>query len=342
MSAFVRRFGAVALVLGPCVAAAQPHTTGPFTWTAPPGMEVTDLPAGARAQEVQGSSFCLLDVVLPVATTGSPESDLAAEWQELAKLWGLASAAPTPTRHAATGGWTVLEVRHEERHATYGPIAIRLQVWMGGGQRGRAVATTNDAGRCSARAEAFFASMVAEPFVAAAPIAAPGTAVERAALMGTWIKTGGAHQTYGDPVSYGHAGYTTDQYVFAADGTYRFASRTFRSAVSEILVVKERGRWEARGNELRVMPERSIIEAWSKKNGTDANGTLRSTQQRTLQRTTYRVARHYFSGIQEWQLVLQADAPTERDGPFSGNTTYPNAWYYAPPSPNRRTIDTGD
>lgn len=47
-----------------------------------------------------------------------------------------------------------------------------------------------------------------------------------------------------------------------------------------------------------------------------------------LEPTTYTYGFHFFPGIQEWNLVLQAAAPTQRDGAFSGNTTYPNAWYF--------------
>ena len=36
----------------------------------------------------------------------------------------------------------------------------------------------------------------------------------------------------------------------------------------------------------------------------------------------------YFSGIKKWQLVLQYDKPTERDGPYNGGTAFSNAWLY--------------
>jgi hypothetical protein len=54
---------------------------------------------------------------------------------------------------------------------------------------------------------------------------------------------------------------------------------------------------------------------------------------------TYQFTKHYFSGIQVWNLVLQAQKATERDGPFSSNTTFPNAWYYAAISSNNPVIE---
>jgi hypothetical protein len=40
-----------------------------------------------------------------------------------------------------------------------------------------------------------------------------------------------------------------------------------------------------------------------------------------------------------WNLVLQANQATLRDGPFSNNTLFSNAWYYVPMSPNSPAIE---
>jgi hypothetical protein len=54
---------------------------------------------------------------------------------------------------------------------------------------------------------------------------------------------------------------------------------------------------------------------------------------------TYRFTKHYFSGIQLWNLVLKADSATDRDGPFSNNKLFENAWYYSPISANNPLIE---
>jgi hypothetical protein len=82
-----------------------------------------------------------------------------------------------------------------------------------------------------------------------------------------------------------------------------------------------------------------VIEAWSKRDGGDNWGRLLTTQNRTLETVTYRFTKHYFSGIQVWNLLLQADRDTRRDGPFNNNTTFNNAWYYAPISPKNPVIE---
>ena len=144
---------------------------------------------------------------------------------------------------------------------------------------------------------------------------------------------------YKNPYSVNNYGYSKAQYTFNSDGTYSFVSKTFRMTLDKILLVKESGTFQFNGNNITINPQKSVIEAWSKRDGTDKWGRLLTRQNRTLERVTYRFTKHYFSGIQLWNLVLQADKATERDGPFSSNTTFSNAWYYAPISSNNPVIE---
>ena len=144
--------------------------------------------------------------------------------------------------------------------------------------------------------------------------------------------------TYGDPVAAGMAGYGKYQYTFNADGTYNFVAKTFRMSYDKIILVIENGRYEISGDSLSIKPQKSVIQTWSKLNGGDGWGRMLTTQARKLEAVTYKFTRHYFSGIQEWNLVLQADRPTERDGAFSTFTQFSNAWYYKPISANNPAV----
>jgi hypothetical protein len=174
---------------------------------------------------------------------------------------------------------------------------------------------------------------------APAVTAATGSAVS---IEGTWAAgTSGVQRSddYKNPYSVNGYGYGKSQYTFNSNGTYDFVSKTFRMTFDKILLVRESGTYQISGNQLTIIPRKSIIQAWSKRDGTDKWGTLLTTQNRPLEKVTYQFTKHYFSGIQIWNLVLQADAPTERDGPFSSNTTFAKAWYYAPISPNNVAVD---
>lgn len=147
-------------------------------------------------------------------------------------------------------------------------------------------------------------------------------------LIGKWNRSGATHPHYADAASWGTAGYTTSRYEFRLDGSYIYTERSFRMTYANIIVVKENGRFSISNNLITITPEKSIIESYTKKNNVDELGTLVKSENRKMEVTTYTFTFHYFSGIQEWNLVLQAPNPTQRDGNFSSNNTYPNAWYF--------------
>jgi hypothetical protein len=64
------------------------------------------------------------------------------------------------------------------------------------------------------------------------------------------------------------------------------------------------------------------------KNNADELGSLKATKKRSLDTVTYTTTLNYSSGMREWDLVLQASKPTERDGDFDSNTLFNNAWFY--------------
>jgi hypothetical protein len=147
-------------------------------------------------------------------------------------------------------------------------------------------------------------------------------------LIGKWNRSGASHPHYADPASWGTAGYTTSRYEFKPDGSYIYTERSFWMMYQYIIIVKESGRYTVNGNELTVEPEKSIIQTFTKKNNVDELGALVKSQKRPLEKVTYTHTFYYFSGIGEWNLVLQATTPTKRDGNFSSNTTFHNAWYF--------------
>lgn len=147
-------------------------------------------------------------------------------------------------------------------------------------------------------------------------------------LFGKWNRSGAVHPSYADAASWGNAGYTSSRYEFKQDGSYFFTERSFRMTYPYIIIVKENGTYNINGNRLTIFPKKSTIQRYSKKNNVDEIGSLVETQNRPLEKVTYRYQFHYFPGIQEWNLVLQADKPTMRDGNFSSNDTYQNAWYF--------------
>lgn len=125
--------------------------------------------------------------------------------------------------------------------------------------------------------------------------------------------------------------YIMRQYTFTANGTYSFISKAFDPLVDKIVLGKESGTYQTNGNSITVSPQKSVLEGWSKNKGRDEWGSLLNTENGLLEKTTYQFTKHYFSGIKEWSLILQADKITKRDGPFSGGAAFSNAWIYGTP-----------
>lgn len=142
-------------------------------------------------------------------------------------------------------------------------------------------------------------------------------------LLGKWGRT--TSSTYN--TSTGNAGYSKSVYHFKSDGTYVYKQRTFAMTHPNIIIAKESGSYSVNGNRITVSPAKSTIESWTKKNNSDELGTMETSQPRKFETTTYRYTFHFFEGIGEWNLVLQVDQETERDGQTSANTTFTNAYY---------------
>ena len=269
-------------------------------------------------------------------SSGNANSDFESEWQQFIVGQLAIKGRPQIEPVRNTDGWAVVTggATFENEQGT---SAVILNTFSGYGKTFSVAAIFNSQDHLPA-IESFASSIkLRKPETRSQP--ATDNSVSAAAILGTWGKSAGVHMTYGDPVAAGMAGYSKDQYTFNADGTYSFVSKSFRMSYDKLLLVKENGSYQISGNTITISPKKSEIEAWSKRDGADRWGRLLTTQNRALERVTYRFTKHYFSGIQLWNLVLQADRPTERDGPFSNNTLYSNAWYYAPISANNPVIE---
>ena len=165
----------------------------------------------------------------------------------------------------------------------------------------------------------------------------PAINEDKNSVLGTWKANASDNSAY--RMNNGIMNYIMRQYSFNADGTYTFTSKAFDPLMDKILLGKESGTYKITGSSLVVSPEKSVLEAWSKKDGADKWGKLLSTQNIAPEKTTYQFTKYYFSGIQQWSLVLQANTATIRDGPFSKNDVFKNAWYYGALSTNNNVIE---
>jgi hypothetical protein len=137
-------------------------------------------------------------------------------------------------------------------------------------------------------------------------------------FIGSWGKSNSVSQLYN---RYGTYSYNKQQYTFNANGTYVFLGKNYSEDYAETILIKESGSYSVNGNMLNVVPKTSVIESWSKKNGADNWGQLKSSQKRVLEKATYQVK------IEDKNLILSISKETTRDGRFSNG----NYYSYGPP-----------
>jgi hypothetical protein len=307
------------------------------TYTAPKGWSVEKDADSIRFTKELDGKYCVISLTRSADGIDDSRKNFDLLWKAMAEDTLNAVAKPEIGTPGDKDGWRAeVGIGAFEKEGLKG--AAMLSTFTGGGKVVAILVLTNSDEYLPA-IETFVDNLKLPPISAqkAAPSAAPATEItgDAAKLIGRWQRSGSVHPTYADPVSWGTAGYTKSRYEFKADGTYLFTERSFRMSMSKIIIVKESGRYSVSGSELTVIPAKSVIQSYSKAGGVDALGTLLSSENRGLEKSTYKFTFHYFSGIQEWNLVLQAGSPTRRDGAFSNNTTFPNAWYF-----DQKYIDT--
>ena len=296
------------------------------SFTPPAGWETkkTDEARTYSTADEKAGTFCIITLVRSMPSQGSSKADFELIWKAMVADQFKPASKPEMGESGPKQGWMgELGIAPVEIEGMKG--AAMMTTLTGNGKVIAVLALANSE-KHTKDIEAFVDGITLPAIEKAASAVPP--AAESSRLVGKWNRTASSHPTYADLVSWGTAGYTTSRYEFKADGTYLFTERTFRMMHPEIFVVKETGKYSVNGTGLTVSPAKSTINSYKKANGVDALGPLVKAQPRVLEPVTYSFTFHYFEGIKEWNLVLQADRTTQRDGAFSNNKTFPNAWYF--------------
>ena len=280
-------------------------------------------------EDAAKGTYCLITLYKSVPGTSDAKENSELAWISPVKEMVTVSDAPKTETAATEEGW--------ETHSGYaafesdGNKGIVVSVTSSGFDKMVNLMILTNTDEYEKEVSSFLESLsLKNP--EAATRQTPAAADDKTPIIGTWAMSAS------DQVTDGVRGYIKRQYTFSSNGTYSFFIKTFSSTSNKLLLKKENGTYQISGDILTINPQKSVIEAWSKKDGADKWGNLLSSQKRNLEKTNYRFTKHYFSGIQLWNLVLQADKTTEREEPFSSNTTFSNAWYYAPVSANNTAI----
>jgi len=315
-----------------------PETFDIATFHVPTGWQKKVTADTVQLSSNKAEAFCLITVYKSVPALGGPDENFEASWKTIVASAVNVPAASQMSAPETKAGWEIRSGLGEfDKQGVKG--IVYLVNASAFGKMVNVILITNSADYEKDISE--FLNSISlkkpEPSVteqsSAGQQAAGGTDVT--AVVGTWGAASSNQSSYA--VSNGLGGYIKKQYTFSPNGTYEFLVKTFQYTMRNLLFTKETGTYQLNGNSLTLIPQKGYIQAWTKgsvvdstgrRSETDNWGKLVSTQPTKLEKVTYQISKQYFSGIQEWQLVMQAGKPTERDGPFTANAAFPNSWLY--------------
>ena len=280
------------------------------------------------------NSWCQVGIVKSTSSKGNIDADFDSEWENLIVKSYKVTEAPKFNELQEAEGWKIKA--GAGNFIFNNSTAMALLTTASGYNRCASIVAITNSQAYIKDIEALLASVTMEKPAVVLQQSTPAIE-DKNSILGTWAAGASDNSDY--RMKNGIMNSLKRQYSFRADGTYQFITKAFDPLMNQIILGKESGTYQINSTNVTVNPKKSVLEAWSKKDGTDKWGKLLNTQNIPLENVTYSFTKHYFSGIQIWSLVLIADKPTNRDGPFSNNKSFDNAWYYNPISPNNPVID---
>jgi len=288
----------------------------------------------------QTRTYCQIGIYASTNSKGSLKADFESEWQGLIMKTYKPAKQPEGISKTLDNDWSA-QVGASPFEFD-GAQSVATLVTMSGHGRCISIVILTNTKDYQPLIDTFLESIVlkksdvpASPVTALLP-PAPVTDNNLSSITGTWVASASDQSSF--RVKNGVMSTIWRQYTFIDNSTYTFITKTFDPLMDKLMLIKENGTYQVSGNNLTVIPQKSVIEAWSKKDNTDKWGSFLTTQNRALEKVTYQFTKHYFSGVQEWSLVLQSEKENQRDGPHSSNSSYINAWFYNPISASHPVI----
>lgn len=143
-------------------------------------------------------------------------------------------------------------------------------------------------------------------------------------------------------ISYNTGGFSTGQYKFNTDGTYRFVNVTASFYTDTKKLEYETGTWSVNGNQLTINPANGQNEEWTKigknSNGNSdvTNRAINETWGKKLKTSSRKLEKYTYTfsigkNGNDNALILQRNGRTEREG--EGRTSYYNE------TPRERSVE---
>lgn len=297
---------------------AQKQTFDQVNYTPPKGWkkEVKNDLVGYTFINTKDNSWCQMAIYKSTASKGNIELDFNSEWDILIAKPYKTKSTPQTNEPQEANGWKIKAGGSSFKFNNKDAIAM-VTTFTGYDKCFSIMATCNNEKYIDSIQNFIQSIELKDQQQNSEPVVKNNTAAN-STIIGSWGKSNAVSQINN---RYGTYSYNKQQYYFTTNGTYTFLGKNYSEAYTETILIKETGTYIITGSQLQIIPKSSVIESWSKKNGGDNWGQLKSSQKRALEKVTYQYI------VEGRNLILSTAKETTRDGRFSNGNNYT----YGPP-----------
>lgn len=310
---------------------AQKETFDVATFTVPSGWKKTNnttTVVGYTITNNERGTYCQIGIYASFTSKGSVQADFESEWQDLIVKSYKPTTKPELQPAVSENGWDVQS----------GVAAFEFS----GAQSVAMLVTATSHGRCMSivvltntedyqtEIQNFIESIDLKKIeVSSQPIDTNPVNHNQnnLSILGTWTKSSNDLSDW--RIKNAVMDLIQRQYTLNDNGTYTFFKKTYDPLLEKMFLGKESGTYQINDNRLTIIPQKSVLEAWSKNNNSSQWGSFLTTQNVALEKVTYQFTKEYISENEEWKLILQVTTPTNRDGAVTNSSYYSNAYYYS-------------
>lgn len=310
----------------------------PKGWT----KTVTENGVQLSAKDDGKGNYAAAVIVRSVASTATPNENFNNSWQSLVKGTVQVSEAPSMSDMDIEKGWQCITGQANYTDGNTKGL-VTLITATGNGKMANVVIMTNTS-KYQEEVLAFVNSLELNETATAQNNSGGSSAKVNTGVTNTpinspltgkiWEGTTTEKFANAGGTSYNTGGFSTNQYVFNTNGTYRFVSVIASHFTDTKSLAYETGTYTINGNKLTITPAKGFNEEWSKigktSNGNSDVGNraindtwgkkIKTTNRKSEQVTyTFSIGKN---GDRTALLLQYANGHTEREG--NGNQTYLN------------------
>jgi len=316
----------VSLLLITSTAFAQQETYDVVSYTIPKGWQKQQVQGGVQlfVTDNTNGGYAIAIITQAMPSTGSANDDFKSQWKSL--LVNTVNSITEPTMEAPVNdnGWEILS--GNGNYVDRGVKGLATLITATGGQQTTAVVLMTNTQQYQNELFGFINSLSLKKVEQAGlkkveqaetkTNSTVSTASAGKSIVGLWHSYLNETSGYLNNMPQYTAGYFRKEYTFKADGTYEYRLKNWSVNMKDIQFAYEAGTWVLSGSNLTLTPARGKSEWWSKatSNKTNEWGKFIKAAEYKLEKQTYTFNIEYFSGSDDYTLVLKSTRPTQRDG----------------------------